>query len=144
MWEFEVQAQLRHLRPPLKPPRHMLVACDDEHVAAVAVWQELDGPGAVEVEFGAVALQYRGSGGGLAREMLTRTLDVVTSRALEAGVDEVLVGAWIWHENYPSKRLCAGVGFTHTGWGAVGVEQWSGRIPVAGADVEEPARLPTE
>lgn len=116
----------------------MLVASDDEHVAAMSVWTELDGPGAVEIEFGAVALHHRRTGGELAREMFTRTLDLVTEHALSTEVDEVLVQAYIWHENRPSQRLCADFGFAHAGWGHTGVQHWIGKIPIAGADVEEP------
>lgn len=135
MWEYEVQSCLRDIRPPLQPPRFMLLAVEDDgSVAAAAVWTELDGPGAVELEFAAVGRPYRGGGGAVAKEVMSRVFDAITQRAIDVGEPEVLVQGWIWHENLASKRLSRKMGMSQVGWGAAGVEQWEARIPVAGVE----------
>ena len=79
-WELDVQSAVRSRRPPYQPPLFMIVGLDGEGIAAAAIYEELDGPAVVQVQFMAVALRCRGRGGGTADEMFGEIL-----RRLELG-----------------------------------------------------------
>lgn len=57
--------------------------------------------------------------------MFADALDIVTTRALAAGVHEVTAIGHVWEQNAPSQALCRRHGFSHTGDMGGGVQQWS-------------------
>lgn len=130
-WEYEVQLKLRDLRPPCGHGRHVRLGFDGSELGAVSYLEELDGPGLVEMALGAVALPLRHKGGGYADEMFRDSLDVLTGRAVEASVPEVVVVGYIFEANRPSQELCRRHGFQHVGSGGDGVQMWQMRLPTA-------------
>lgn len=123
-WEYEVQQEIRSFRPPLGRGRHLWLGYDDEGLAAVITWQELDGPAEVELEYGAVALRHRRVGGGYADELSQVLFDEVTARAIEGGVAAVSMTAYVWNQNRPSQALCRRMLFAHVAEAAPGVQVW--------------------
>ena len=128
-----MQSALRNLRVPAKPPHHVFCLDDEEGIAGLVHWIEIDGPGAIDLAQVGVALRLRGQGGDVASELLRQAFDEMTARAVAADVEEIDVLGMIYHENHPSQRLARAAGFVQTGQGAPGVQEWSGRIIVAGA-----------
>src|SRR4051812_18001691 len=80
-WEYEVQAAIRTLRPPLSGQdcRRLLLGCRDQHLIAVSLYVELDGLEEIELELMAISLLGRHRGGGFADEMCAVTLDQITA-----------------------------------------------------------------
>lgn len=135
-WELRPQAALRTAHPPAQPPDFMLVGRDAEGIGAAMFYEELDGPGLVELHIGAVAMRHRFSGSGVADEMMAATFDAITTRALEAGVDLVEIGAWIDPGNRGSQAMCRRATMRQT---AVkdDLQRWGTVLLVAGADFDE-------
>ncbi len=138
-YELEVQSAIRsRINPPCQLPNHCLLGWDGDELAAVAFYEELDGPAQVEVHAVAVGMPYRRKGGGWADEMLKTVLDEITLRAHEHGVDFVAVLAWIDGANRPSQDLFRRAGMRQTGVLAeTTLERWSATYLVRGADLPE-------
>lgn len=127
----------RREEPPLALPRRLLVQLDDDEIAWVSRYTEVDGPAQVDLDFMAVARRHRGQGGAVAQEMCTTTLMAIEDRAIEHKVAEVLVSATVWHENRPSQRMCASVGLEHVGWTeAPGVQIWQATLDIDPSAIE--------
>lgn len=128
----------RAQEPPLTLPRRLLVQVDDDEIAWVSRYTEVDGPAQVELDFMAVARRHRGQGGTVARDMFTTTLMAIEDRAIEHEVEEILVSATVWHENHPSQRMCGEAGFAHVGHTeAPGVQVWQAVLTVDPEAVED-------
>jgi len=128
-WEREVQRRVRALRIPVSYPWGSLLATDGQGVAAVSYWEHLD-EGHVHLTYLAVALRWRFAGSAVAHELVDRTLDVLTDRAIQDAVRSVKVTARVWYENRPSQRLCEWASMSRTGYVDQGLELWSGVLPV--------------
>lgn len=133
-WEWEVQSAIRGLEPPYTYPKQMLVGLDDHGIGAVSFYEELDGPGAVELSLMAVATRLRNQGGGYADEMFRVTLEEIEARAIQTGVPEVSLAGRVWHENHASQRMIRQHGFAHTGHAADGVQVWTAVMLAGGAE----------
>ncbi|MEU8227451.1 GNAT family N-acetyltransferase [Kribbella sp. NPDC048915] len=129
-WEYEVQSLIRDLKPPYSWPKCLLLGFDDDGLAAVAHYREVDGPAQILLEALAVARRLRGVGGGYADDMADELLSTVTDRALEKGVSEVLVEARVFHTNLASQDFCRRFGMRHTGNLRPEVQVWSYRLLV--------------
>lgn len=133
-----MQSAIRQIKPPAQPPDYCLTGWDGETLAAVAFYDELDGPGTIEVRAVAVGREYRHHGGGYADEMLRTVLDEITLRALDHGVDFVTVRAHIDESNRPSQRLFRRVGMQQTGvLSGTELQIWSAVYQVGGAELSE-------
>lgn len=130
-----MQSKIRTANPACRPPEYLQLGWDDEGIGAAIFWEELDGPGQVELHVAAVALRYRRRGGGVADEMMTHTLDALTTRALELGVDLVEASTWIDEQNRASQNMCRRFGFRQVAFkDDEGLQRWSGTILIAGTD----------
>lgn len=139
-WEYEVQGAIRDLRPPFGVHgRTLRLGYDQQGLAAVCHVEQVDGPGQVELALIAVERRLRGTGHLFADETVAEALDDITGRAIEAGVDEVLVQAYVWHQNVPSQALCARQGMARTGDTGEGVEVWSVLLDTSLDEQEEAA-----
>jgi RimJ/RimL family protein N-acetyltransferase len=130
MWEWDVQCKIRNLQPPYKLPVQMIVGEDAEGIGAVSVFEELDGAGLVELSFLALAYRLRFKGGGYADEMGEETWQRIEARALEQGVDGVMLVALVDEGNVASQKLCRRLGLIHTGMRTNTLQQWSGLQPL--------------
>lgn len=135
LWELKVQSKIRtlakHVRFPA--PGYVLLGHDPDGLAAVAYYEEQDGPAEVEIHLAAIALRLRRKGGGCADEMVTGLLDRLTARAIEAGVAQVVITTKIDEHNGPSQGLCRRFGLWHTGiLPNSTLQQWSGILPTGG------------
>ena len=139
-WELDVQSAVRSRRPPYQPPLFMIVGLDGEGIAAAAIYEELDGPAVVQVQFMAVALRCRGRGGGTADEMFGEILRRLEERAMQRRVDQVLVTGSIYGLNVPSQRMAFRAGMRHVDTFSTGVQEWQMRFEVA--RVGDEAELP--
>lgn len=130
-WEYEVQGSIRRLQPRGPVSRFVRLGFDHEGLAAVSVWQELDGPAEVEWQLGAVAARLRHKGGGYADELCRDTFDELTAHALEAGVNSVKITGRVWEENRASQTMCRRHGLRHVNNTKMpGVQVWHRELPV--------------
>lgn len=115
IWEWQVQSKIRTFEPPYHYPIQMLVGEDDHGLGAVSVYEELDGPGQVELCFMAVAHRLRFKGGGYADEMWSHTWDAIEARAIEQGVTVVSLSGLVHEGNEYSQKFCRRMKMRHTG-----------------------------
>lgn len=140
-WELQVQARIRKFKPPCQSPDYALVGRDEDGIGAFLFWEELDGPAVVEICTVAVDMRFRHKGGGVAKEMMQVLFDTLTTRAMDQGVDAVLLNTWIHEKNLLSQRLFYELGVRHNGKcmnGDPELQRWTAQILVGGADVESP------
>ena len=115
-----------------------MLGWDAEGIGAAVYWEELDGPRQVEVHVGAVANRHRHQGGGVADEMLVTLFDILTERALDHGVDLVLVGTWIHERNRASQTMCRRNGLHQQALAnEAGLQRWGADLLVAGAELPD-------
>ncbi len=119
---------VRGLQLPLGLPMHVLIGENDEGIAAVSCYEELDGPELVQLRFMAVAWRLRHKGGGYADEMFRETLDAITARALEQGAPVVEISGRVWPENAPSQAMCRRNGLLHYETYPTGVQKWANTL----------------
>jgi len=115
IWEWQVQSKIRSFEPPYQYPIQMLVGMDGDRLGAVSVFEELDGPGQVELCFMAVAQHLRRKGGGYADEMWTNTWASIEARAIEQGITVVALSGLVHEGNEFSQKFCRRMGMRHTG-----------------------------
>ena len=107
-WELEVQKMVRHdLFVPSKPPHFLLMAEDDQGIAALSSFEQQGDFAYLDVM--AVALRLRGRRFG--RELMRATISRMIERAQEQGVKEVGIECRIDPRNEPSTRLVTWAGF---------------------------------
>lgn len=130
-----MQAKVRTMKPPYPPPEHLLLGWDDAGIGAAVFWEELDGPGQVEVYLGAVAMRYRRRGGGVADEMMTELFDAITERAFEVGVDMVEISTWIHEGNRASQSMARRFTFHQTSFKEdEQLQRWSVFLQIDGSE----------
>lgn len=126
-WEHEVQSACRVLRPPVRPPRHLLVGIDDDgQLAALSYRTEVSGPSQVHLELMAVAMRHRRAGVG--DQLVIATLSAIADRAVQEDQMAILVSAHVHPENKASQSLCERHEFARTGTSDSGYEVWSGEV----------------
>jgi RimJ/RimL family protein N-acetyltransferase len=102
----------------------VLIGSDRQGIAAISIIDEVDGPGHVELSHMAISRRFRGKGGGHADEMMTKTLDVITSRAFEQGVTFTQVYGYIHPLNHASQSLFRRAGLRRTHDETPDLQQW--------------------
>lgn len=104
--ELEAQSIVRDLRPPAHERELMLLAEDQDGIAAVAWTQHVDDPYDVFVKVMAVALRMRGQGVGL--EMLDEVIDRLANRAEASDTDSELLrlSGNVHVRNAASQKFC--------------------------------------
>ena len=111
-----MQSRIHQINPPCQPPNFALVGRDAAGIGAVVFYEEMDGPGQVEIHLAAVAQRFRRRGGGWADEMLSTLLDTLTTRALEQGIDLVDVLTWIDESIGQVRAWGAGLACDRLAW----------------------------
>lgn len=123
-WAYQVQVAVHGLtNRGMNPSAALLTGWSGESLAAVSVFQEVDGPAQVDIELMAISLEHRHRG--FAREMCNRTLEEIEDRALAADVTETLVNGYVWHQNIDSQRMCLANGGSLTETYDDGRQRWS-------------------
>lgn len=142
MWEYEAQKMIRDLSPDLpcvNGPVRAYVAEDNEGIAAVVSWTELDGPGYVHVDILGVAMRHRRKKSDFAQSIVRTALKEIESAAIEAQVELLYVEGEIYRLNDASQALAASMKFSPQGDEApTGAQTWGARWLVGGAEIEEP------
>jgi RimJ/RimL family protein N-acetyltransferase len=103
----------------------MLVAEDDEGLAAVAWAENVEQPDDVFIKAVALALRLRGTDKGYAREMAEELLGRLVARSIEAGLDRLTISGYVHVQNTPSKRLAEAMGATVIGTLDADHEEWA-------------------
>ena len=108
-WQMRVQTGLRGLKPPLSPPQEMWVGYDDVGLAAVGLFEVRAEEEAFYIR--AVARAYRRARRGIADELLSQLLDLITTHPafVERGFREIYCE--IHWKNSSSKKLFKRHGF---------------------------------
>lgn len=137
-WERLVQSKFRTASPPYPAPEFCELGWDKDGIGAAVFWEELDGPGQVELHVAAVANRYRGRGGGVADEMMTHAFDTMTVRAIEVGVDFIEASTWIDESNKASQKMCRRFGLRQVAFKEdENLQRWSVVLQVSGADLPD-------
>lgn len=108
-WERTVQSALRTLRWPLPADEFLLLGRDDEGIAGVSWWADLDG--SAEVKILAVAIALRRQGDRLGDGLLSETKQRIIERADAAEVKELTVWAVTHARNHRAQWLLQRHGF---------------------------------
>lgn len=128
-WEFDAQQWIRGLEPPsAQDSKFLRLGFDGEELGAVCLYEEVDGPGYVDIHVAAVALHLQDQG--ISREMTADVLDTITTRAIAAGLREVMVVGRIFVHNTPSQKMATRAGADRTNAYPTGAEEWSLRMLV--------------
>jgi len=107
-WELEAQTYVREDLPiPPQPPHYVLLAEDDQGIAAVSGIQHAGDFAFLDVM--AVALRCRQQG--IGRELMRRTVLGIAERAWKQGIPEVDLACKIDPRNEPSIRLVSSFRF---------------------------------
>lgn len=126
-WESKVQGMVRCLEPPYAwPTRCALVGWDDEGIAAVSFFEEMDVPGHAHLGVMAVATRCRNRDGVYANETVHETIDTLIDRATLAGEHEITVAAWVDLKNTSSQAMCRRAGMTPTDTIEGSMQYWNG------------------
>ena len=126
-YEWEVQAFLRHQKPPVGGESRLVLGTSDELLRAMFVLSRqpvYEGVGYVKLQAIAVSLEDRRKGGLLADQTLTRALVHCFNLAAAEDVDRVRVVAWVDPQNEPSKRMLHRAGFGLVKLVGAGLEDW--------------------
>lgn len=139
IFEYHVQQMIRGLssKVPCRGAQKVHVAVDEEGIAGVVCWTELEGPSDVHIDVVGLAMRYRRQQGGLAREIADVVLREIEAAAIEAGAEELYVEADIFRLNDASQALAADKQFTKLSEAPTGAQTWSIRVPLAGAELDE-------
>ncbi len=125
-WELEVQSGIRDLRPPAGPDTVLLLGEDEQGLAAVVLFSDVEGmPSDVVLRAIAVATRLRGGDGAHAAEALAVALETMIIRARAAEAHGLFVVGRIHRHNGPSKRLCSGAGFDYVRMQDDNLELWA-------------------
>lgn len=117
---------MRDLRPPLRPPKFLLVGRDPDGIGAISYRTEVAGPGQVHLELMAIANRHRRRRSGfLGDELAQVTLDEAIDRAVQEQLDHVRLTTHVHPDNKASKRLCERMELERTGQADSGYEVWS-------------------
>jgi hypothetical protein len=133
LYEFKVQVLIQGIKPPLAKKYAVRLGEDADGIGGVSVWEEVRQGEHYELCFAALALRLRGRGLGHADEMLSDSLDGITSRCVDVeAAGPVTVAAIIDPENFNSKNLCTRVGFSYRGSDKVDphFEYWERDLPI--------------
>lgn len=116
-WELRVQSGIRDLRPPYRSPKFLLVGFEPRGIAAAAYYEELDGPGFVNINLVAVAERYRHTPERAVSKQLAEELEAALfDRVQEVpDLDRVVVTSVVHPENKASRRFCEEAGLEEDG-----------------------------
>lgn len=84
---------------------------DEQGIAAVSVWTDLDGLGEYYFQLMAVANRHRHQGGAHAREALDMTVAVMEAQAIDLGASSLYIASRVHDKNFPSQRGLSEAGF---------------------------------
>lgn len=124
-WALEAQSLLRNLRPPLDGTESLVLAYDDEGLAAACHYEFMMGDADTEPTFyiGSIGCSSRCQNQGVASELLTHVLDQIEESNFAHST------SWgtttlIHEENQASKRLASRHGFSWRWHEGYGYELW--------------------
>lgn len=125
-WAMEAQSLLRALRPPLDGREDLVLAWDDEGLAAACHYQFVVAEEDVEPTFyiAAIGCDLRCQNAGVSSQLLICVLDMIEesnfSHSTSWGVTTL-----IHQENQASKRLATRHGFVYHDYEGDGYELWN-------------------
>lgn len=135
MWEYDAQQTIRRLagewRLPCHRPRAMYIARDPQGIAAVAAWEELEGPRVVQLEVVGVAMRHRRQKGLVARTFANAVLSEMEQAAVADNAPELFMQGEIYHANDASEALMWDKGFRPIREHPSGARTWTFRLPLA-------------
>lgn len=137
-YERRVQANIRTGPLGCAPHEFFMLGWDDAGIGAAIYWEQLDGPGLVELRTCAVDNRHRRAGGGVADEMISLFISSCFEAALQEDVESVIAIASIHEDNRNSQDLFRRHQFAQTALAdGDGLQAWSTEILVAGAEFND-------
>lgn len=138
-WELDVQSVIRSRTPPFQPPLFMVVGeTDGGAIAAAGIYSELDGPRYVELEFMAVARDWRRRGGDVADALFQEIFRRLEERAIQLQVGRIQVTSCISPHNVASQQMAMRAQLGLTRIYDTGVQEWTIGFDVANLGDELP------